>query len=97
MLQSDQMPKTSLLLNEGLTLTQLIYYVDSKEEPKFIEARSVRPFWENYEELKNMRKDKKFLDAVTKAHQLYKNGLPKGPTELFNWLAKELFGVIRTS
>lgn len=78
-LQSDNLQKGSSPLHDGLTLTQLIYSVESKEEPKFIEARSFRPFWENYEEFKNTCKDKKFLDAVTKAHQLYQNYLPKDP------------------
>lgn len=78
--QSDKLQKSSSSRHDGLTLTQLIYSVDSREEPKFIEARSFRPFWENYEEFRNMRKDKKFLDAVTKAHQLYQNCLPKDPS-----------------
>lgn len=77
--QSGQLQKSSSSRHDGLTLTQLIYSVDSREEPKFIEARSFRPFWENYEEFKNMRKDKKFVDAATKAHQLYQNCLPKDP------------------
>lgn len=78
-LKSDSMQKKNLSTHDGLALIQLIYSVDSREEPEFIEARSFRPFWENYEELKNMCKDKKFLDAVTKAHQLYHNCLPKDP------------------
>jgi hypothetical protein len=38
-LQSDNLQKGSSPLHDGLTLTQLIYSVESKEEPKFIEAR----------------------------------------------------------
>ena len=37
--QSDKLQKISSSRHDGLTLTQLIYSVDSREEPKFIEAR----------------------------------------------------------
>ncbi|KAH9288416.1 hypothetical protein KI387_032533 [Taxus chinensis] len=77
-LQSDQRQKNNSSLNKGLELAQLICSDDVRKQSKLVEARSVCSFGENYEELKNIHNDKGFLNAVSKAYELYQDCLLKG-------------------
>ncbi|XP_057841806.2 uncharacterized protein LOC131051349 isoform X2 [Cryptomeria japonica] len=77
MLQSDQRKKNSSSPNKGSELAELIYSDDPTKESKLVEARSVRPFGENYDQLKNIHNSKGFLDAVSKAYKLYQDYLQK--------------------